>query len=216
MSLINEALKKTQQARASVQGEGSLMHSDAGAHTTLTPKASPWPWIFGMVALIVISIPLSIWLLNSEPKPEQEITELAVDPIEEKAPEIIPEDLPETPPIEEDHSATEPSETAVSETPEPETIAPAPTEETDTPAPEAQEEAEPISANPEIIELLKTVTVTGLLLSNDPKESKVLLDGDVYSVNAVIDSQLGCRIAEIKQNAVVFTDESGVRYTKRF
>ena len=69
MSLINEALKKTQQARASTQSSESLMGAPGGQSAPAPQKSSPWPWIFGIVCLIVVAIPVCILLLRPAAEP---------------------------------------------------------------------------------------------------------------------------------------------------
>lgn len=235
MSLINDALKKTQQARATAQGDGKLMDSPSASTNTAT-KTSPWPWIFGMVALIVLATPLSIWLITSNsqdtpaapspapaetPKPQSTLAQ--AEPASANFSNPEKNQKTQTPAASEQTQPSATPATAKTTTPsEPDFLA----KETDTvegskdapstSPPTTPEPQKTISANAQIVELLKTIKVTGLLLSNDPNESKIMLDGAVYSVNGIIDYQLGCKIAEIRKNAVVFTDESGVRYTKRF
>lgn len=215
MSLINDALKKTQQARATVQGEDSLTGNDGTRGDSTQPSSgSPWPWIFGIVALLVVGGLASILLLNFGSKEDAETSSPLADLVVENSLSVSPTKIeePETSPepVKPPESANPPEPAAIDSPP------PAPESASIQDASKTPQMAGTISANPRIVELLKSITVTGLLLSDETNESKILLDGDVYSVNAIIDSQLGCRIAEIRQNAVVFTDESGVRYTKRF
>ena len=158
----------------------------------------------------MVAVPVSIWLLKPSAAPKATTKPLAAQPAEASTALAEPEPLAEV------AATPEPSQPApvVQKEPEPEpaTIAAVPQ-----PAVEkSPEKPASISANTQIVELLRMNKVTGLLLSNDPGESKILLDGQVYSVNGIVDYRLGCRIAEIKKNAVVFTDKSGVRYTKRF
>ncbi|MGB0373004.1 MAG: hypothetical protein ACPGN3_16865 [Opitutales bacterium] len=210
MSLINDALKKTQQARASAQDDDSLMNSPGTTTTTSSKSGSPWPWIFGMVALVVIAVPVSIWLLQTNSSEDTVESSPLADMVVDR-----PEPIAQSEPVAPTPVAPEPAEAAPS-TPDASEAQPT-AEPTPEEAPKKpQEKTGPITADPRIVELLKTITVTGVLLSNGTEESKILLDGQVYTKNAIIDSQLSCRIAEINQNSVVFTDESGVRYTKRF
>ena len=158
----------------------------------------------------MVAVPVSIWFLKPSAAPRATTEPLAAEPAEASSALAEPEPLAEV------AATPKPSQPApvVQKAPEPEpaTIAAVPQ-----PAVEkSPEKPASISANRQIVGLLKTIKVTGLRLSNDPGESKILLDSQVYSVNGIVDYRLGCRIAEIKKNAVVFTDESGVRYTKRF
>ena len=229
MSLINDALKKTQQARASVAGQDSLLEAPSGndANIQKPQSSSPWPWIFGMVALIVIAVPVSILafksgseqaLDNSPPASKAEPAAPLAPPPPEAVEPVPP--LPVTP-----TKAAEPTIPA-------ETAPPAPEPTTVKTQPESPKAAEPplpvkneetqastpkvIAANPAVVNLLKSIKVTGIMLSNEAEERKILLDGRSYSEDDIVSAKLGCRIAEIREKSVVFIDESGVRYTKRF
>ena len=210
MSLINEALKKAQRDRQ--HNTGMLLHKDDRSQhgAQVQPQqASPWPWVFASITVVVVSllIGVALYIISGKtPTPESVARTVAQIPVPaaEKAPTPIP--APE--PVADIPSPL--SEPAPKE---------APAVEATTPSASLPIPASPpkrIAAAPKIVDLLKQISVTGVLLSDDEGQARIYIDGQVYWDGDTLNPQLQVKIAEIRGQAVVFVDESGVRYTKRF
>jgi len=47
-------------------------------------------------------------------------------------------------------------------------------------------------------------------------DSRILFGGDVYGIGDIVNSGLGLKLYAVAPREVIFTDESGIQYTKRF
>lgn len=74
--------------------------------------------------------------------------------------------------------------------------------------------APPAATEREIQERLERMQVIGI--THTPEEDKVILDGRLYRSNDIIDAKLGLVFIRIDGNALVFADEQGREYRRRF
>ncbi|TVP81340.1 MAG: hypothetical protein EA353_01690 [Puniceicoccaceae bacterium] len=80
-------------------------------------------------------------------------------------------------------------------------------------AEEAAARAEEAQPREEIIEWLSASTISGVRLSG--ANSRVILNGQAFSVGDLVNFQLGLKILVIQETRVLFEDKNGTRYMKR-
>lgn len=208
MSLINEALKKAQRERQT--DPGILVRNDDERHGAqiAPPPASPWPWIFASISVVVIALLVGVSLFifsGKEEKPTPQPSESLAGPAPSEAlpAALEPKPTPESAPAE---------AAPLTQTPTPaESIAPQPES-----TPKTTDKPARITANADIVALLKQIKVTGVLMSEEDGQSRIFIDNQEYWEGDTLNPQLQVKIAEVRDQSVVFVDESGVRYTKRF
>ena len=210
MSLINEALKKAQRDRQ--HNTGMLLHKDDRSQhgAQVQPQqASPWPWVFASITVVVVSLLIGVALyIISGKTPTPEPVALTATQVPIPASEKAPMPISAPNPVADIPSPL--SELAPKEAPAAEAKTPP------TPQPRPESPPKRITADPKIVDLLKQISVTGVLLSDDEGQDRIYIDGQVYWDGDTLNPQLQVKIAEIRGQAVDFVDESGVRYTKRF
>jgi hypothetical protein len=121
--------------------------------------------------------------------------------------------------------ATTPPEPVPSATPAVVTLptpAPAPVVATVTPPPaqpvqvQPTKPATPPKFEPRAINHIEALRVTGIRVSTDPRDSKVLMNDRVYRLGSLIDAEMGIRLVGITAAALTFEDDRGARYTRLF
>lgn len=70
----------------------------------------------------------------------------------------------------------------------------------------------PAKPNPRISEFIEALRISVVRLT--PTDPKVILNGQVFRLNAVIDRHLQVRLVKIEPSRLVFTDANGFDYTK--
>jgi hypothetical protein len=71
-----------------------------------------------------------------------------------------------------------------------------------------------VERNPRIVAYVEALRVAGIRPSDtDPR---VLMNDRVFRLNDVVDRNLGLRLTAVEAQRLVFTDEAGVDYEKRF
>ncbi|QYY36549.1 hypothetical protein [Ruficoccus sp. ZRK36] len=78
----------------------------------------------------------------------------------------------------------------------------------------AQTEADEQTGDPAIVAFLNASRITGVKVAG--KQSRVLMNNQVFFIGSVVDPQSRLRIKAIKNNEIEFVDESGLEYRKRF
>lgn len=206
MSLINEALKKAQRQR-----------SDAGSTVTPPvpggPPASPsparrgarnTPWLLfagGAGLLVVVSVVTTTLIFTRSSAVE-------------KPPAPSPTSALRSPPAGNAGSADRPPpiiqapiitapETAIDETPLPgiATLAAQP------PPAESKPDAR-------IYAFIDALRVTGVRAAGD--DSRVLMNGQVYRRNDIVERTMGLRLIAVEQESLTFSDPQGAIYVKNF
>ncbi|MGJ3241417.1 MAG: hypothetical protein ACFE0O_00450 [Opitutales bacterium] len=93
--------------------------------------------------------------------------------------------------------------------PEPATAPPEPE-----PEPEPAPTLGPEERDPAVLDFLDKSRLLGV--RNDGRKSKILLNGQVFPLNATVDRRLQLRFVGLTQTEILFEDARGVRYTKRY
>jgi hypothetical protein len=242
MSLINEALKKAQRVRhedptdssagAGTGRGGIAKRGKANSTNTMVLIGS------GALVLVVLSVVLTVYLVNRPSKSVARIDSAAVSPVEKAtsagpsaetpAPIVITPTLsvPKT---------TAPVEPSVAPPPVvPPTLPVAPTDSTkQSPAPDnstaiaptvarvapAPVKTAPIASVPagpdeRVTTFVEAIRVTGIRSSG--AESRVLMNERVYRVNDVVERNLGVRLVKVDANSLTFSDPNGITYVKNF
>ncbi|MGE9292824.1 MAG: hypothetical protein ACQKBW_04365 [Puniceicoccales bacterium] len=78
----------------------------------------------------------------------------------------------------------------------------------------AQTEADEQTGDPAIVAFLNASRISGVKVAG--KQSRVLMNNQVFFIGSVVDPQSRLRIKAIKNNEIEFVDESGLEYRKRF
>ena len=82
------------------------------------------------------------------------------------------------------------------------------------PTPTVPPIAAPTTRNPRIIAYVEALRIAGIRPSDtDPR---VLMNDRVFRLNDVVDRNLGLRLTAVESQRLVFTDEDGFDYEKRF
>jgi hypothetical protein len=232
MSLINDALKKTQRMRSDPADSGSTVVGGgyAGPRGRSSSGPSVGLMIGGGVLLVAVAIGGTILLLKSKSSssttanvasapvvaPVNVVTPapiasapLASAPVT-SGPASGPAPLIVLPKIESTPTAMPAAApVAVAAAPAPElTAAP-------TPAPVAATTANPnAKAKVDVATFIDAIHVTGVRFSEG--SSKVLMNDHVYKVNDVVERVLNIKLIEVGTDSLTFIDENGAVYKKSF
>ncbi|RXK55827.1 hypothetical protein ESB00_08055 [Oleiharenicola lentus] len=76
--------------------------------------------------------------------------------------------------------------------------------------------AAPPKFEPRAINHIEALRVTGIRVSSDPRDSKVLMNDRVYRLGSLIDAEMGIRLVGITAASLTFEDDRGARYTRLF
>jgi hypothetical protein len=68
------------------------------------------------------------------------------------------------------------------------------------------------TTNPKISEFVEALRISVVRLT--PTDPKVVLNGQVFRLNDVVDRNLQVRLVKIEPSRLVFTDANGFNYTK--
>ncbi len=234
MSLINDALKKAQRVRNEepvdvaapvALGAKNRIAKRGSAHSANTTILLG----SGAVVLVVLSVVVTVYLVNRTPEPAAKPASALVATVPGKpsgsettpaavAPKL---DLPVT------ASATEKAGASTIASLPPAVAAPALT--TTEPSPPVIAAASvvvptPIIAAPPPIAAAKpdervtvfveSIKVAGVRSSGN--ESRVLMNERVYRVNDVVERTLGLKLVAVAAGALTFSDPSGATYVKNF
>jgi hypothetical protein len=235
MSLINEALKKAQQARhhgaAAEATPGVVERRDQppSARTTLLIAA-------GAVVLVVIAMVLTaLWITRSPknatvavtaPPPSAPVTPQPT--VKDAAPKPVVISLPTlstpppiTVPVEKPAATPSPTPATITSTTPvklPATASTSSSASAPTVASSPVPAPAPAELDPKQVErihqFVEAVRVTGIRASGT--ESKVLMNDRVYRVNDIVDRTLGLRLTKVGTDSLTFTDTSGATYVKYF
>jgi Predicted membrane protein len=220
MSLISEALKKAQRRQHEQQAAAAGESTDAPLRRRNPPAKGPLFLLIGAgaVALVVLSVVITVVFLNRTPEPASPAPIAAASiptpaaQIEAPPPVIVAPALPQT------ASPTETEPPAI-------TLEPEPSPEITTPLAVAPETPEPVPTTPSVAEpaapstaqvqaLVDALRVTGIRSSG--ADSRVLMNERVYRVNDVVDRASGLKLVRVETDRLVFLDASGVTYEKVF
>ncbi len=207
MSLINEALKKAQRQR--IEGSGTPLPASPAASAAPIVKRRPPPsantlvtLVLGGLAVLILGGILSyVFLAPDDSAPEPART----TPITAKPAHTAPSPSPQVaPPATGDEIPTVMVKLpAIPSTPSP---APVP----DPPKPPAAKPAP--AANPRVHQLLDTLRVSGIRLSDtDPK---AIVNDRLYRLNDIVDHGTQLRLFRVESSALIFIDAGGFEYRK--
>jgi hypothetical protein len=193
MSLINDALKKAQRDR----GESSTQ-SGLRAQTGTAPSRGPArPSAYRRLAVISAGVVFGLLIIV--------VASVLLRPSPAQAPLAMesPSSPPSTPLPRADAntSSTEPS-------------APPLVEISTIEAPTAAPSSHPGRPSLRMINTVEAFRISGVRAS--ATDSKVVMNGRVYQVGDIVDHEQGIRITAVTANSVVFEDESGAPYTRKF
>lgn len=79
----------------------------------------------------------------------------------------------------------------------------------------AQAEAEAKANIPGVVEWLTQSRISGVRISPNKDESKVILNGKAYAVGEYVNFQLGLKVLIVEETRVLFVDDNGKKYMKR-
>ena len=226
MSLINDALKKAQRVRH--EEPSAIAEPGATGANTRIPKRgrahSANTTILlgsGAVVLVVLSVVVTVYLVNRTPEPAAKpaspaTTTLAAKPGETGAP--APAVVVVAPKLDLASPSATTLSTAVPTTPpsitKPATPGTPITPATLTPAPVV---AAPVAlAKPEeqVVVFVESLKVAGVRSSGN--ESRVLMNERVYRVNDIVERTLGLKLIGVAAGTLTFSDPAGATYVKNF
>lgn len=219
MSLINDALKKTQRQRGD-HGSHSGAPPSGGAPVSLrpaAPAAGSQLWLLGAGALLGLGITLgAVFLLRDEPTaPNPAEPSLAAPPsAHAAAPATTPQLQPTT------HAATPAPITATVQQPRESTgdspLQPPANPPAATPVPDVTPAGLSTPPRPSLrmINTVEAFRIAGVRASGS--DSKVLMNDRVYRIGDTVEHELRIKIASVTANSVTFSDESGATCTRNF
>jgi len=223
MSLINEALKKTQRLRSKGADEAPPVPGSQRITKRGQPRSARFLLLLavGGLTLVVLSVVVTVQLLNRpETPPQVAATPMPAPPPPPEAmapPRIIPPVAPPapTPMSAPDVPAAAP---APAEPLPPVALAPAvPVPASPPPATEAattKPVTGPAAPNDRIVAYLEALRITGVRPSG--QDSRVLMNERVYRLNAIVERTLSLRLTKVESDHLVFTDANGTNYIKYF
>ncbi|MDQ5977807.1 MAG: hypothetical protein QG602_779 [Verrucomicrobiota bacterium] len=85
-----------------------------------------------------------------------------------------------------------------------------------TPAPQPAQSAGPRKLEPRAINYIEALRVSGIRVSAEPRESKVLMNDRVYRLGSLVEAEMGLRLVGITAASLTFEDDRGARYTRLF
>ncbi|MEO0510594.1 MAG: OadG family protein [Verrucomicrobiota bacterium] len=206
MSLINQALRKAQHDRNPNQASG-------GAPTTPAQLAAATDRGRGPVLIIGLAIAFAILIAlvavlslilfsRNEPEPTPVIASKQV-------PVLTPEPAPDTLQNQPQPTTSQTSSPLTREDPS-DVVEQLRLEREAVEKAAATAAAEP---NPEIIDWLARAVISGVKLSGTG--SKVILNGNSYSIGEYANATLGLKVMIIQEERVLFVDSNGKKYLKR-
>lgn len=230
MSLINDALKKAQRVRNEEPVDDAAPVA-AGAKTRIAKRGSAHSANTtillgsGAVVLVVLSVVVTVYLVNRSPEPAAKPASTIVAAASGKtggndtSPTVVAPklDLPgsataaEKPASGTSASAT-PGTTALGTEASPLAVPAAPIV-APTPVVAAPPPA-PAKADERITVFVESIKVAGVRSSGT--ESRVLMNERVYRVNDVVERNLGLKLVAVAAGALTFSDSSGATYVKSF
>ncbi len=236
MSLINEALKKAQRHRSGDPAD-LLPESALGPVAKRGQPRSAQQLLLlaiGGVALVVLSVVITVWLVNRPPAPKTAAQTAsakaapATTPPDASAPApvivapvITPPAVAQPPPASPAPVANRPSPATEPVTTASPTIAPTPavTQAPPSPAPPTAatspiEPAPPVKTDERVHQFVDNIKVGGIRSSGD--DSRVLMNDRVYRVNDIVERSLGVRLTKVESDALTFSDANGALYVKHF
>jgi hypothetical protein len=240
MSLISDALKKTQRMRTGEPADvpaGSMPASRPGRRGTSGPTLI---WVIaGAIVLVCAAVVTTVVLVRppaasapalaqakSAPAPAAANTATppavlapvvtAPAPKSVEAAPLVNAETPRSTPAPGPASATPPPAAASAKIP-PLSPAPRPASGSSRQPPTVATAALPgVAAQPDprIQTFIDAIKVAGIRSSGT--DSKVLMNDKVYRVNDIVDRSLNLRLIEVQADALTFVDENSVVYTKNF
>jgi hypothetical protein len=197
MSLINDALKKAQRDR----GESSTQ-SGHRAQTGTAPSRGPARQsAYRQLAVVGAGVGFGLLIIVAasfilRPSPAQ--TPLAVE--SPSAPPSTP-----LPRADANTSSTEPSAPP---------LVGISTIDAPPAAPSTVALSHPGRPSLRMINTVEAFRISGVRAS--ATDSKVVMNGRIYQVGDIVDHEQGIRITAVTANSVIFEDESGATYTRKF
>ncbi len=218
MSLINEALKKAQNQRTvDLTSAPSSVPAALGSGTSQPVRIAKRPPPLaartlmgllggGLVGLLAVG---GVSFFYFSASPEQPAATKTKPP--QPSPAVTVASLPPPLPV----AITPPPpiiSVALPPIPSPATTGVAPAGASKPPAaPPAPMPATP-TTNPKISEFVEALRISVVRLT--PTDPKVVLNGQVFRLNDVVDRNLQVRLVKIEPSRLVFTDANGFNYTK--
>lgn len=231
MSLINDALKKTQRMRAGPEENTPTMGGYAGPRGRSNSGPSLSLLVIGGLILVLGAIGGTVLLLKSKssspvvaaavsvPVVAAPVTALtsapAPAPVVAATVAVPTVDLSAPPPV-----IVAPVLTVAKLDPTPAPAAASPAPATDTAATPASSPSAATAANPaakakvDVSTFIDAIHVTGVRFSEG--SSKVLMNDHVYKLNDIVERVLNIRLIEINNDSLTFVDENGAVYKKNF
>ena len=232
MSLINDALKKAERARAG--GNGPLPAATAGTGLQASPaRPTPPPTVLLVAggAVLGLALALGAWLLWPTP-PSPSLPDPALQPVETPLP------TPASPPVALASAPTSPPD-SVGSSPVPATASPSAS------LPPAAIAAVPVAGNPtqpvatepgpaggasaasgngivpgpaapsaRFVQRAESFRVVGIRFAG--ADSKVIMNDRVYRIGETVDHEQGIRLTAVTADTLSFVDATGAAYTRRF
>ena len=231
MSLINDALKKAQRVRHEepadvaepvASGTKNRIAKRGSAHSANTTILLG----SGAVVLVVLSVVVTVYLVNRAPEPAAKTASTTVAVASGKsdrsetslavvapkldlagpastAEKIVPSTIASATP-----AATAPgTEASPPSAPATPILVPKPVVAAPPPA-------APAKADERVTVFVESIKVAGVRSSGN--ESRVLMNERVYRVNDVVERDLGLKLVAVAAGALTFSDPSGATYVKNF
>jgi hypothetical protein len=228
MSLINDALKKAQHQRTGDPGGLPPMpgsrSAGSGSGSSIPPKTLALI-IAGAVGIVVVSVVITIVIVNRKPAPHVAVVRPAAakpaadDHAAEPSPVAVAPIAvsPRTEVAAAKPIVAEPARIPVAETTKPAAapvVAGPPPLPAPAPAPEPVRHLATGTQDIRILTMLDALRVTGIRASG--AESKVLMNDRVYRINDMVDYTLGIRLTKVAAEGLTFVDANGTTYVKNF
>lgn len=228
MSLINKALRKAQRDRNPPSTSPTDTRDPASYATAPSSGAALSPslavgLIVAIAVLFGLVVGLSIAMFRGSPEtprvgaqslaPDKTPAELFVERLAPPAPEVAPAQTSKTASsvVEQLRIAQEATEAQLrAEIEAAQKAEAAAQKQAEQEKATARQETEP---NEAIIEWLSSSRITGVRLAGDA--SRVILNGEPFSVGDTVSYQLGLKVLVIQESRVLFVDDNGQRYLKR-
>ena len=224
MSLINDALKKAQRVRheeptvvaePGTTGANPRIAKRGRAHSANTTILLG----SGAVVLVVLSVVVTVYLVNRTPEPAAKpaspaTTTLAAKPGETgaPAPAVVAPRLDRASPSATTLSIAVP--TAPPSITEPAAPGTPITPAILTPAPVLAAPIALAKPDEQVVVFVESIKVAGVRSSGN--ESRVLMNERVYRVNDIVERTLGLKLIGVAAGTLTFSDPAGATYVKNF